>query len=244
MNVIMHILGVIPARGGSKRLKDKNIVWLNGKPVIGYTIEDALASRLLDKVVVSTESNKIANVVKDIYDVEIIKRPRKYSRDDSPIEEALLHAVEYLEQKNDYKTDIVVWMQANVPIRKEGIIDEAIEKLVDSTADSCVTCYEADQIPEAMKVIDEKGKLVPVHRDVRGIRKQEFPKRYLVDGSVLALKVKNLFETRGIRRSHIYLGKETIPIIQEKRMYSLEIDAPDDLLLAKYYMEQMNKEEI
>jgi len=236
----MKVLGIIPARGGSKRMKNKNILDLNGKPLIGYTIEDALSSRLLDRVVVSTDSDKIADVVKNNYDVQIIKRPPEYAKDDSPIEEALLHTVEYLQQEEQYTVDVVVWMQANVPIRRKGVIDEAVEKLINSNADSCVTCYEIDQIPEAMKIMNEQERLIPIVKDVDGVRKQEFPKRYLLDGSVLALRVKNLFKSRGIRKAHIYLGEEVIPIIQEKKIYTLEIDVPEDLTLIKYYMGQIS----
>lgn len=234
----MHILGVIPARGSSKRIKDKNIRLLKGKPIIGYTIEAALDSRLLDRVVVSTDSRSIARVVKKNYDVEIIKRPAKFAKDDSPIEEALLHAVEYLKGKENYITDIVVLMQANVPIRKKGIIDEAIKKLINSDADSCVTCREASETPEVMKIRNAKGRLIPVVKDVSAIRKQEFPRRYLLDGAVDVIRAKKLYQTRGIRKAHIYLGKKVIPVIQKDKMYSLEIDTLDDFLLAKYYMEQ------
>lgn len=235
----MHILGIIPARGGSKGLKDKNILELNGKPLIGYTIEAVLNAKLLNKVVVSTDSDKIANLAKSMYGIEVVKRPSEFARDDSPIEEALLHAVEYLEREKEFKADIVVWMQPNVPIRKDGIVDAVVKELINSDADSCVTCYEAHQIPEVMKVMDKKGRLVPVFKDVSGIRRQEFPKRYLLDGSVTALRVENLFKSRGIRKAHVYLGKEIIPVIQENKMYSLEIDMPEDVLLAKYYMKQI-----
>jgi len=232
----MKILGIIPARGGSKGIKDKNILNLLGKPLIGYTIESALSSKLLDKIVVSTDSNKIANVVESNYGVEVIKRPSEFAKDDSPIEEALLHTVEYLERGRGYKADIVVWMQPNVPIRKENVIDDVIRDLVNSEADSCVTCFEADQIPEVMKIVNTKGRLASVFDDVHSIRRQEFPKRYLLDGSVVAIRAKNLFNTRGIRKLHIYLGEDVIPVIQQDRMYSLEIDVPDDVQRVKYYL--------
>lgn len=233
----MRILGVIPARGGSKRIKDKNILSIKGKPLIGYTIEAALSSRLMDKVAVSTDSGEIARVVKSAYGVEVIKRPAEFSQDDSPIEEALLHAVEYLTKEKNYFADIVVWMQANVPIREEGAIDRVIEKLCNSDADSCATCRLIREIPEVMKVINEKGFLVPLQRDVTGIRWQEFPQRYVLDGSIVALRAGNLFKTRGIRKAHIYLGEKVIPIIQETGRYSLEVDNPDDVDLLEYYLE-------
>ena len=237
----MKILGVIPARGGSKGVKDKNILELVGKPLIGYSIETALESNLLDKVVVSTDSDKIAAVVKRLYNIEIIRRPYELAMDDSPIEEALLHAVEYMAKLRKYKADIVVWMQPNVPIRKNGIVDEVVDRLVNSNADSCVTCYEVDQIPEIMKIINEKGRIVPILDDVSAIRRQGFPQRYLLDGSVVALRVNNLLNTRGIRKVHVYLGKEVIPVVQEKRMYSVEIDVPEDVDIVRYYMKQVRR---
>ncbi len=236
----MNILGIIPARGGSKGIKNKNILDINGKPLIGYTIESALKSKLCDKVVVSTDSRKIEGVVRDLYNIEVIKRPSQFAQDDSPIEEALLHAVEYLEKKKGYITDILVWMQPNVPIRKKGIIDEVINKLINSNADSSVTCFKADQIPETMNIINKKGRLVPLFKNIKSIRRQEFPKRYLFDGSVIALKAENLFKTKGIREMHIYLGKDIVPVIQTKKKYSIEIDGPDDLSLVKYYLSQVS----
>jgi CMP-N,N'-diacetyllegionaminic acid synthase len=234
----VYLLGIIPARGGSKGVKDKNIIEINGKPLIGYTIESALSSRFLSKTVASTDSAKIAGVVNDISGIEVIKRPPELARDNSPIEEALFHAVQHVESKEAVLVDIAVWMQPNVPIRREGIIDEVVEKLMNSDADSCVTCYEADQIPELMKIINEKNRLVPLHHDVNAIRRQEFPNRYLLDGSVVAFRRKNLFQAAGTRLAHGYLGEEVIPVIQYDRKYSMEIDVPDDLDLVRYYMQK------
>jgi len=232
----MNVVGIIPARGGSKRLKDKNILPIAGKPLIGYVIEDAMAAKSIDKVVVSTDCEKISAVVRENYPVEVIKRPAEFARDDSPIEEALLHAVEYLEKNGSYKADIVVWMQANIPIKEAGLIDAVVNKLIESDADSCVTVCEAEEFPEVMKAIDEKGMLIPLFKDVDRIRCQEFPKRYRLDGSVLAMRAKNLFSTRGIRKAHIYLGNNIIPVIQKKKMYSLEIDTQDEFIMAEYYI--------
>lgn len=232
----MNIVGIIPARGGSKGVKDKNILSIGGKPLIGYTIEAALTSKRIDKLIVSTDSDKIAGVVHNLYDIEVIKRPAELAQDTSPIEEAFLHALDFLKEKHNYVVDILVWMQPNVPIRKPGIIDEVIEKLIHSDADSCVTCYPADQIPEVMKVMNEQGRLVPFVPDSDGTRRQEFPVRYLLDGSVVALRAENIYRVKGIRKLHIYLGKDVIPVVQEKKMYSLEIDEPDDIPVVEYFL--------
>ncbi len=234
----MGILGIIPARGGSKGVKDKNILDIGGRPLIAYTIDAALASERLDKVVVSTDSEKIANVVRQHYAIDIIMRPPEFARDDSPIEDSFFHAVEYLKEKEGFDTEILVWMQPNVPIRRSGIVDAALGKLIDSGADSCVTCYETDQVPEVMKRIDSEGYLVPLYKDVSAIRRQEFECRYLLDGSVVVIRIENLYSTRGIRKAHVYLGEKTVPVIQEKMQYSLEIDVPDDVNLVRYFLER------
>lgn len=234
----MSILGIIPARGGSKGIKDKNILEIAGRPIIAYTIDAALESSCLDKIAVSTDSERIADVVRKHYAVDIIMRPPEFAQDDSPIEDAFLHAVEYLRDVKNFDTEILVWMQPNVPIRQPGIVDRVIKDLRDNDADSCVTCYAIDQVPEVMKVIDSDGRLVPLVKDVDGIRRQEFPERYLLDGSVVAIKAVNLFKTRGIRKAHIYLGQSVIPVIQSERKYSVEIDVPDDVDLVEYYLER------
>jgi len=236
----MGVLGIIPARGGSKGVKDKNIIKIAGKPLISHTIEAALESNFLDKVVVSTDSEKIAEVVRQSYAIETIMRPPEFARDDSPIEESFVHAIEYLKKKEGFETDILVWMQPNVPIREHGIIDRVLTSLLNSPADACVTCYEVDQVPEVMKVIDENGYLRPLFEDVDGIRRQEFQDRYLLDGSVVAIRAHNLIETKGIRKAHVYLGKDVIPIIQSDRMYSVEIDVPDDIALVEFYFQKLN----
>lgn len=234
----MKILGIIPARGGSKGVKDKNISDLFGKPMIAYTIESALKSKLIDKVVVSTDSCKIQNVVESLFPIKVIPRPAQYAQDDSPIEEALLHAVEYLSEKNGYRADIVVWMQANLPIRDDQVIDEAVKGLIDSDADSCVTCYEVEQMPEAMKILNNRGRLIPDFGESYSVRRQEFKKRYLLDGAVVVMRVQNLLKNRGIRKMHVYLGTEVIPIFQKEKKYSIEVDTPDDLEVVKFYLEK------
>ena len=81
----MNILGIIPARGGSKGIKGKNTMDIFGKPVIGYTIESALESNLLNKIAVSSDSDEILSVVNDLYNIYLIKRPDEFAKDDSPI---------------------------------------------------------------------------------------------------------------------------------------------------------------
>jgi len=132
--------------------------------------------------------------------------------------------------------DIAVWLQPNVPIRSKRLIDQVVKKLIAFDADSCVTCYEVNQIPEIMKVINSAGRLTPVYPQVVNYRRQDFSKRYLLDGSVVAIRTKNLYEIRGIRKPHVYLGKEILPLIQKKREYSIEVDTAEEVSLVTYYL--------
>lgn len=229
----MNVLCIIPARGGSKGLKNKNIKPLLGKPLIGYTIEAALASKLIDKIVISTDDWKIAKAaLLRRYHVEVIKRPRQYATDSAPIELALRHAVRYLQSSQRYRADIVVWLQANVPIRKNGSIDKVIRKLIKTSADSVVTVTEAGCRPENMKRLLHGNRVVHLARP-KEIRRQEYKdKLYLLNGAVIAMTRKALMSSEGQKGAHVYLGDD-IRCVTEERLYSFEVDDQLDFDIVK-----------
>jgi CMP-N,N'-diacetyllegionaminic acid synthase len=234
----MNILGVIPARGGSKGFPRKNVQLLLGMPVIAYTIMAAQKSRLLNRLVISTDDEEIAQISQR-YGVEVIPRPAELAADDSPIEEALRHCVTYLSQREGHKPDIVVQMQANVPVRKEGMIDLVIQKAIDTGADSAISIYEANQVPQMMKRL--KGdRLFPRYRLPKGYRRQDFPKLYLADGAVVVTRTEVLFRTMGDRRGHAYLGDDVRGVIEEG-FYAIEVDSPEDLILAEAVLQALRK---
>jgi CMP-N-acetylneuraminic acid synthetase len=227
----MNIVIVIPARGGSKGVKDKNVYPLRGTPLIGYTILEAKRSILADKIVISTEDKKISSCAKD-YDVQVIPRPYEYATDAAPIEWALRHVVRYLETEENYSADIIVWLQANVPIRKEGQIDNVIKKLIDTNADSVLTVIEVSQRPEAMKRIVDGDKIIHMARP-KETRRQEFKEKlYIADGAVIAIRKTVLMETEGLAGGHVYLGNDIRAVIEEPK-YAIEIDDPFDLEVAE-----------
>jgi CMP-N,N'-diacetyllegionaminic acid synthase len=234
----MNILGVIPARGGSKGFPRKNVQLLLGMPVIAYAIVAAQESRLINRLVASTDDEEIRQISQR-YGVEVIPRPAELATDDSPIEEALRHSATYLSQKEGYKADIVVQMQANVPVRKEGMIDMVTQKLIDTGADSAISIYEANQIPQGMKRL-EGDRLFPQYKLTKGYRRQDFPRLYLADGAVLATKTEVLFKTIEDRRGHAYLGDDVRGVIEE-RFYAIEVDSPEDLILAEAVLRMLRK---
>ena len=230
----MNILCIIPARGGSKRLKDKNVISFFRKPIIAYTIETALQSRLVNKIVISTDDEKIAEVARK-YDVQVVKRPKEYSTDRAPIEQALRHVVRFLKREEGYLPDLVVWLQANIPIRKKGQIDQVLREMLRKDADSAVTVYPVSQYPQWMKRMDNKGLLSPFLKNVKTYRAQDVDSMYLLDGAVVAMKRSVLMRSENRSGVHTFLGKRMVGIVQKEKKYSIEVDDGEDLRLARYY---------
>lgn len=227
----MKILIIIPARGGSKGVKNKNIKSLLGKPLIVYTFDAARESKLADKIVVSTEDKKIAEVARN-YGIQVINRPVEYSTDSAPIEWALRHAVRYLQENERYFADIVVWLQANVPIRKRGQIDNVIQKLIDTRADSVITLTKVTQRPEYMMKMINEERVIQLAK-TKKIRRQEFSEPlYVPDGAVLAMRKEVLMKTEGMTGAHVYLGEDIRGIVEEPK-YAIEIDEPLDFSVAE-----------
>ena len=227
----MNIVIIIPARGGSKGLKNKNIKALLGKPLLCYTIDAARESKLADRIIISTEDKNISKVSRE-YGIEVVNRPIEYSTDDAPIELALRHVIKYLEQNENYFADVVVLLQANVPIRKKGQIDNAIRKLIDTKADSVVTVVEVAQRPEFMKKIVKDDKIIHLTKTKKITRQEYKDKLYILDGAVLAIKKDVIIKTENLTGAHVYLGEDIRCIIQKPK-YAIEIDEQFDFDVAE-----------
>ena len=128
----MDILGIIPARGGSKGIPGKNIKMIAGKPLIEWTIEAAKKSKLLTRVIVSTDDEKIAEVAKQ-YGAEVpFLRPKDIAQDLSTDVEFLIHALDWLKANQGYEPEIIVRLPPTSPLRTAAHIDEGIKKLMDT----------------------------------------------------------------------------------------------------------------
>ncbi|KPJ55329.1 hypothetical protein AMJ47_00440 [Parcubacteria bacterium DG_72] len=126
----MNIIAIIPARGGSKGLQKKNINLLNGKPLIAHTILAAKECSLINRVIVSTDDEEIASVAKE-YGAEVpFLRPAELAQDNTPTEPVLEHCVKWLEDNENYKTDIAVYLQLTDVFRHKGVIKQVVEKII------------------------------------------------------------------------------------------------------------------
>jgi len=135
----MKYLAIIPARGGSKRLPNKNILNLSGKPLIAWSIEAALKSEYIDDIVVTSDSDKILEIARN-YDVITIKRPYYLASDTANSIDVIKHVIENVDGKYDY----LVLLQPTSPLRNEKHIDEAIELLDIKKADAIISVCEME----------------------------------------------------------------------------------------------------
>jgi len=137
-----NVVAIIPARGGSKGIPRKNIKLLAGKPLIAYSIEAAKQSSLVDRVIVSTDDDEIAEVAKRYGAEAPFKRPPELATDSAPTEPVLKHAVEWIEEHENYKVDIVLFLQLTDIFRKKYMIDEVIQRLLENDElDSAFVAY-------------------------------------------------------------------------------------------------------
>ena len=132
--LMANVVAVIPARGGSKGLKNKNICLLMNKPLIYYTIEAAKNSKLVDRIIVSTDSEEIRDIAIELGAEAPFIRPAHLANDTASSESVLEHAVTWLEDNENYTTDIVVYLQCTDIFRKRFMIDHLVEKLTEDPA--------------------------------------------------------------------------------------------------------------
>lgn len=147
----MNVLAVIPARAGSKSVPHKNIREIGGKPMLAHSIDHALASRYINRVIVSTDSEEYASIAKE-YGAEVpFLRPAEYATDTALDYDVFYHALTWLNDNEGYKADIVVQLRPTYPIRNVEDIDNMIKLLIDHPeADSVRSMSKAQEIPYKM----------------------------------------------------------------------------------------------
>jgi len=178
-----NILGIIPARGGSKGVPRKNIRRLAGKPLIGYSIESALASNSLADVFVSTDDQEIADISR-LHGAEVLMRPAELAADTTPMLPVLQHSLQQAESITGVSYDFLMILQPTAPMRTELDIDAAVETLLQSEADSLVSLYRVEDChPSRMYTIDG-GELKKVLDEPVGALRQSLPDVYHRNGCI------------------------------------------------------------
>jgi len=215
-------LAIIPARGGSKRLPRKNVLDLNGKPLISYSIEAGLESSCVDKVIVTSDDDEILTISKK-YGAHIIKRPDELASDTATTIDAIEHTIENVE-----KYDYVVLLQPTSPLRNEKHIDEAIELLEAKNADAVVSVSEMDHSPLWSNTLDDNLSMKGFLKDeVLNKRSQDLEKYYRLNGAIYICKTEKLLKEKS------FFLKDHIFAYMMDRKSSIDIDEEIDFKIAK-----------
>ncbi len=220
------ILCVIPARGGSTGLPGKNIKQLMGKPLIAYTIEQAKKSKYIDRVIISTEDEHIAEISKD-YNAEVpFKRPVELARDESGMIDVLLHAIKWMEDEVAYKFNILVLLHVTTPLRNTEDIDNCIELLVGENADNVFSVTEAYRNPYFNMVEVGSDNKVRLVKGGSFLTRQSAPEVFDMNSSIYVWWKDTLTEKKGI-----FLDKTRTYVMPRER--SVDIDEPLDFRIAR-----------
>lgn len=225
----MKVLGIIPARGGSKGVPGKNAKLLGKKPLIQYTVEAALMSKRLNKILVSTDSLAIIDITRKLGIEAPFRRPESLAQDHTPTLPVVQHALQWLKKERNEFFDAVCLLQPTNPFRPFGFIDQAIEKFIESKADSLISVlplphqynphwvFEPD-VNGFLRIATGEQKLIA--------RRQELPSAYFRDGSIY------------LTLSHIILNKnslygEKIAYITSNYNSYVNIDTSEDWIKAE-----------
>lgn len=223
-----RILALIPARGGSKGIKGKNIYELHGKPLIAYSIEAAMQCRYIDKTVVTTDSPTIAEVAKK-YGAEVpFMRPDEFAKDTSPTIEAVMHAIRELKRQGE-EFDVCVLLQPTSPLRLAEDIDNSVQTFYKWGGVSLLSVSEVRDHPILIRSISEDGTLKRLLDVSSTCRRQDMPKYYRVNGAIYINRIDEL-------RDDTILNENKIPYILPYER-AVDIDEPDDISKAERYLE-------
>ena len=215
------ILALVPARSGSKGLKNKNVRSLLGKPLLAWPIEAASGSKYIDKIIISTDSPEYANIAKTYGAEAPFLRPSKLALDSSTSIEVLLHAIDELEASGETH-DIVVLLEPTSPMTESSDIDSALEILLASpnmTAAVGIAAMETQHPAFAVRYHQSSGRIEPLLGGQFGSlpRRQELEPVFTLDGSFY------ISTTNALRKHHSFCHSQTIGIPTE-RHHALEVD--------------------
>ena len=222
------ILGIIPARSGSKGVPKKNIRFLAGKPLIQYTAEAALKSNGISSVILSTDSEEIASIGKQIGLSVPFLRPAELAADTTPTLPVIQHVISSLQNLGEYY-DAVCLLQVTSPFRPDRFIDEAIEKFTMSGADSLISVLQVPHEFNPHWVFESKADgLLRIATGEQEIikRRQDLPKSYYRDGSIYITKTEVIMEQNS-------LYGQRIAYIESNPEYYCNIDTLKDWEIAE-----------
>ena len=218
-------LAIIPARGGSKRLPQKNILILNGKPLIDWTIEAALNSRYIDEISVSSDNEDVLNIANK-HGISLINRPAYLASDTASSIDVVTHAISNTEKKYDY----VILLQPTSPLRNFSHIDESIDLLLKKKADAVISVAEVEHSPLWCNTLPSNNSMIDfLNKDISHVRSQDLEQYYRINGAIYICDINVLMER------NTFFVEDKIYAYKMDRISSVDIDEEIDFQLAQLF---------
>lgn len=224
------VLAIIPARAGSKGILNKNIKQLNGKPLIGWTIDEVIKSNYLDKIIVTTDSNEIAEIANKHGAETPFIRSKELSDDVTTGNDVIIHTLKWFDEYGS-KYDFFVYLQPTSPLRKTVHISEALEMLAkDTRATSVVSVCESKRHPFWMKKIDNDGYLDDFLEPIEAYpNRQDLPKVYFPNGAIYATTWNIYLEDES------FYKRRCLPYVMDEYT-SIDLDTLSDWEYVEYLL--------
>lgn len=220
------MIAIIPARGGSKGLPGKNIKLLNGKPLIAYTIEAALQSEKISRVIVNTDDTEIAKISEQFGAEVPFMRPAKLASDTAKSIDVFLHTVDWLEKNENLLIDEIVVLQPTSPLRNTKHIDEAITLFKMKNADSVISYCKEDHPIFWHKFLTEEGRFQEIFEGDYLKNRQDIKTTYHPNGAIYIIK------TELLKNNQFYTDQSYAYLMDKKK--SVDIDSIDDFEFAEF----------
>lgn len=231
----MKILAIIPARGGSKGIPKKNIIDLNGKPLIQYTVEVAKESKKIDRVFLSSDDDEIITTVQKLGVYSEYKRPFTFASDTATAVDVVIDALDWLEKNENYIPDVVILLQPTSPLRVLSDIDSAIEQFTQSSKDCLVSVHEMVEHPyECLSNIGQDSWQYLRKQDIGVTRRQDYKdKFYYINGAIYIVNV-DFFK----KYKKFIMEKNTLFYIMPDER-GIDIDVYSDLKRAEFLLKDL-----
>lgn len=220
-----RVLAVVPARGGSKGIPGKNLKVIAGRSLLHRTIDQALAAKTVDEVVVTSDDQEILRHAREIDGVKTLERPGNLAADDTAMWPVVIHALD-----NSSPYDIVVLLQPTSPLRLADDIDSAVSMLEERNANSVMSVCEVATSPYWMFTIGEGDRLQRILPKQQVATRQELPTCFEINGALY------IVDSSWFRTSHLFVDDDTLAYVMP-RSRSVDIDTVEDLAIAESSLE-------
>jgi CMP-N,N'-diacetyllegionaminic acid synthase len=229
-----RVIGIIPARGGSKGIPGKNVALLAGKPLISWVWEAARQSKMIDEIVLSSDDDEIISVSRSLGIPVPFRRPSELASDESLVVDVIYHAITWLKEQQGKEFDYICLLQPTAPMVETNDYDRVIQKAIDYDADTVICVYPCDQQhPSIMFTLNEEGGaqwfLETV--DNRMSRRQDLPSVFIRSGLAYVFKTSLILEKRALYGEKIF----AVEVPSERGM--IDINSPFDLKLAEFLIQ-------